>query len=218
MKSLIKLAHEISSFCVGMEGNISVKEKNTIYIKASGSKLKDLSIKDIVQYDLSGNQLSNFEKKGSMELTFHLFLQNFQEINFVAHTHPINTVAILCSNKAEQFATQRLFPDQIVFNDIESCLIEYAKPGIELTNKIIAGVDSYKEKFKKLPRLILLKNHGIIACGKTENECIIISEICEKAAKIFLQSYKFSEINFLTSENKKELILDEKEKYRQSLL
>ena len=67
-------------------------------------------------------------------------------------------------------------------------------------------------------KLILLKNHGIIACGKTSEECIIISEICEKAAEIFIGSKLIDNMNFLSSFQVNNLIFDEKEKYRKSLI
>jgi len=218
INKLIYLSKQICSFCVGMEGNVSAKNDKKIYIKASGSKLKKLRKNDIVEYDIEGNQVSNFNKKGSMELTFHLFLLKFKDINFVAHTHPINTVSILCSKKAEIFSKNRIFPDQVIFNDAESCLVPYAKPGLELTQKIIESVNKYIQKNDKFPKLILLKNHGIIACGRTENECIVISEICEKAAEIFIKTNNISEISFLKSEEIDNLLSDEKEKYRHSLL
>jgi L-fuculose-phosphate aldolase len=68
------------------------------------------------------------------------------------------------------------------------------------------------------PKLILLKNHGIIACGKTIDECTIISEICEKSAEIFIGAINTNNINFLTDESINDLIVDKNEKYRQELL
>jgi ribulose-5-phosphate 4-epimerase/fuculose-1-phosphate aldolase len=63
-----------------------------------------------------------------------------------------------------------------------------------------------------------LKNHGIIACGKTAEECLIISEICEKAAEIFIGSNSLDNIDFLPTFQVNNIIFDEKEKYRKSLL
>ena len=70
----------------------------------------------------------------------------------------------------------------------------------------------------EFPKLILLKNHGIIACGKTIEECSIISEICEKSAEIFIGSKLIGNMNFLSTFQVNSLIFDEKEKYRKSLL
>jgi ribulose-5-phosphate 4-epimerase/fuculose-1-phosphate aldolase len=75
---LVNLSKQISKYCVGMEGNISAKTNDGLLIKASGSNLSNLSTEDLVPFDLNGNQLSNFNKKGSMELGFHTFLLKFK--------------------------------------------------------------------------------------------------------------------------------------------
>jgi L-fuculose-phosphate aldolase len=222
MESIINLSKQVSKYCVGMEGNISIKTKDGLLIKASGSKLSDLSSSDIVGFDFNGNQISNFSKKGSMELSFHLFLLGFDNVNCISHTHPTNTLKILCSDFSRIFSKNRLFPDQVVFNGKKSCLVPYAKPGEELTKSIKTYVDSFIKEEGYFPKLILLENHGIIACGKTIDECVIITEICEKSAEIFIGSKMLSidtyKIKFLSEDELSDLENDKNEKYRQGLL
>ncbi len=219
MESLINLSKKISKYCIGMEGNISAKTENGLIIKASGATLSELSYDDLVEFDLNGNQISNIYRKGSMELSFHIFLLGFEGINYIAHTHPINTLKILCSDMCELFSSNRLFPDQVVFNGIKSCLVPYAKPGVDLTNIIKISVNEFIEKEDYFPKLILLKNHGIITCGETIDECIISTDMCEKSAEIFVGSISLGrKINFLSDEESNDLVMDKNEKYRQSLL
>jgi ribulose-5-phosphate 4-epimerase/fuculose-1-phosphate aldolase len=212
---LIILGKEISKYCVGMEGNLSMKKKNSIIIKASGSNLKKLTNKDLVKYDLDGKQLNNFKKKGSMELPFHIFfLKNF-DIKYVTHTHPVNTLKILVSDKIYEFANQRLFPDQVVFNGKKSCIVPYNTPGLPLTEMIEKSINEFINEEKYFPNLILLQNHGIIVCGNSIDQCIYINEICEKSAEIFLTSNKK---NYLTDNQINELIINKEEIYRKSLI
>jgi L-fuculose-phosphate aldolase len=218
IENLLILSDRINKFCVGMEGNISAKISDGLLIKASGSKLSNLSEKDLVSFDFNGNQLSNFDKKGSMELGFHTFLLGFNDINYISHTHPSNTIKILCTNYSKLFAENRLFPDQVVFNGLKSCLVPYAKPGEDLNNMVKKYVNSFIEIKGFFPKLILLENHGIIACGETIDECIIITEICDKSAEIFLDSILLGNIRFLTDIETNDLINDKKEKYRHNLL
>jgi ribulose-5-phosphate 4-epimerase/fuculose-1-phosphate aldolase len=218
VKDLLNLANYVSKFCVGMEGNVSMKTDKGLIIKASGTKLSTLDESDLVEYDFEEKQIDNFEKRGSMELGFHTFLLQQEEINFIAHTHPTNTLKILCTQHIDTFANYRLFPDQVVFNGKKSCIVPYAKPGNELTEAIKIQVNLFIKINNEFPKLILLKNHGIIACGKTIEECIIISEICEKAAEIFIGSNLLGNVNFLPSFQVNSLIFDENEKYRKSLL
>ena len=218
MDEIYKLSNAVSKYCIGMEGNISMKTANGILIKASGSMLNILSFDDLVEFDLDGSQISNFTKRGSMELGFHLFLLGFDNINYISHTHPINTLKILCSDKCESFAANRLFPDQVVFNGKKSCLVPYAKPGDDLTKSIKLHVDSFIENEGYFPKLILLKNHGIITFGKTVDECVISTDICEKSSEIFIGGSNLGQIKFLSDIESSDLIIDKNEKYRQDLL
>ena len=95
MKKILELSKSVSKHCVGFEGNVSSKYKNGLIIKASGTRLESLTKKDLVFFDFKGNQLNNFKKRGSMELSFHTYLLSFDDINYVSHTHPSNTVKIL---------------------------------------------------------------------------------------------------------------------------
>jgi ribulose-5-phosphate 4-epimerase/fuculose-1-phosphate aldolase len=120
---------------------------------------------------------------------------------------------ILCSNKIYEFAEKRIFPDQVVFNGVSSCIIPYVNPGIELKKTIELEISKWIKNYGQLPKLILLKNHGIITFGKTVDECIIKTEICEKSAEIFSGALIHG-IEFLTNNEVTELLNDEKEKYR----
>jgi ribulose-5-phosphate 4-epimerase/fuculose-1-phosphate aldolase len=217
MEDLIKLSKKVSKYCVGMEGNISKKNGEFILIKASGGKLDLLTSDDIVMFDFNSKQLDNFNRTGSIELGFHIFLLGFEEIKFVSHTHPINTLKILCSNLSSEFASKRMFPEQVVFNNSVTCLVPYAKPGDDLTKMIANHVSRFINKHNHIPKLILLENHGIITCGATIDECVIINDICEKAAEIFIGA-KTLGVRFLGDDDVNYLITDKKEKYRKDLL
>jgi L-fuculose-phosphate aldolase len=212
------LGKSVSKFVVGMEGNISEKKDNSFYIKSSGSYLNNLDDSDFVCYDFFGNQLNNFEKKGSLEIEFHKYLLGFDFVNFVCHTHPTNTLKILCTNYANEFSERRLFPDQVVFNGKKSCLIPYKKPGKELFDSLKNKLNEFIKQENFFPKLILLQNHGIISCGRTIEECIIVSEICEKSAEIFLESITLKNVNYLTDNEINDILNDENEKYRKSLI
>lgn len=215
---LLSLSKGASNFVVGAEGNISKKSGDLFYIKSSGSFLKNLTEDDIVCYDFFGNQKNNFLKKGSMESKFHSYLLQENDINYVCHTHPVNTLKILCSDYANEFAHKRLFPDQVIFNQKKSCLVSYNNPGDDLFKSIEIGVSEFIANEKFFPKLILLKNHGIITCGKSVDECMVITEICEKSAEIFLGSISLGCINFLSDDDIKKLVEDKNEIYRKNLL
>lgn len=214
------LSFSMKNFVIGLEGNVSGKLNSKEYlIKASGRKLPNMSItKDLVKMDFNGKQLDNFENKPSMEYEFHSFLLGFDDINYVAHTHPINTLKILCGEHVKLFAQDRYFPDQVIFNNKVSCIVEYFTPGKKLYNGIKESVYKFIKENGFFPKLILLKNHGIITCGKTIEECSITTEICEKSAEVFLHLL-YTGVGFsLTKKSINELLNDESEKYRISKL
>jgi L-fuculose-phosphate aldolase len=216
---LISLSKGVSKYCVGMEGNISGKiDENSFLIKASGYGLSNLKSNGLVEFDFNGNQLNNPNNKGSMELSFHTFLLGFDNINYISHTHPTNTLKVLCTNQSNLFAESRLFPDQVVFNGSKSCLVPYAKPGEELTELIKSEVKNFIDKEHYFPKLILLENHGVIACGNSIKECVIATDICEKAAEVFIGAIALGNARFLSNEQITDLVMDDKEKYRQQQL
>lgn len=217
-EDLINLSGKVAKYCVGMEGNISAKTNNGLLLKASGAKLDSLTKEDLVLVNSNGVQLSNFDKKSSMELGFHIYLMEFDDINYISHTHPTNTIKILCSTYSKLFSENRIFPDQVIFNGKKSCLVPYARPGEDLLENIKVCVNNFILDEKYFPKLILLENHGIIACGKTIDECAIITDICEKSAEIFIGGILLGNIKFLTEHETNDLINDKKEKYRQNLL
>ena len=213
--SLLKLAKSHSPFVVGYEGNVSARfSDETFLIKASGRRMEILEDKDLVEcsWDCIPR---NSELRASMEAPFHSLILRKTGCNFVAHTHPPHTMRILCRNLSSTFANYRFFPDQVVFNGMKSCLVNYFHPGDELCQAIEKEFDKFVEIHNTDPKIILLKNHGIITWGKTIEECLVKTEICEKSAMIFKEDHK--NICFLGKDEVKKILNDEKEKYRQIL-
>lgn len=216
ISELIKLSKSSSKYVVGAEGNVSCRFDNGFYIKASGKSLENLSEKDLVFCNEDGTYDESSVLRPSIETSFHAWLfKNIPDINYISHTHPINTLKILCSGEVYNFSKKRLFPDQVVFNGVESCLVEYHHPGEDLLNGLKTSFNAYFDKHQSIPKIILLKNHGIITFGKTINECIISSDICEKSSEIFLGS--LFKPSYLSNYYVNRIVNDENEKYRQKL-
>ena len=217
--NILHLAHQVGKFCIGMEGNVSARHHENFVIKSSGVKLSDMTSDDISHYTMDGELYIG--RKGSIETDFHRMIYRLcPEVNFVAHTHPINTLKILCGNKSLllDFANRRLYPEQVIFNGPKSSLTYYRKPGKPLAEFIRTTLNYYFEENNSFPKLMLLENHGIIALGKTAKECIAITETCEKAAEVFLGALSTGKIRYLSEESVTELLEDENEKYRMSLV
>jgi L-fuculose-phosphate aldolase len=201
MLEILELSREISNYAICGEGNVSVRFENGFLVKSSGTDLKDLSEEDLTLCDFDGNQLDPHHKKPSIEVLFHSWImKNFSEINYIAHTHPPNTVKILCSQSVDDFSSNRLFPDQIVRNGTKSCLVPYASPGKEILNFVIKHVSEFIEQEGYFPKLILLENHGIISASPSKKDCSASTLMCEKSANIFIGAKMLGEVKFLTKD------------------
>ena len=219
MSNILELAKAVSQFAIAGEGNVSVRDENSFLIKASGAELISLTQDDLVRCDFNCNTLNGNKKKPSMEVSFHAWiLETFSNINYVCHTHPTHTNKILCSGLIYDFANKRLFPDQIVRNGVKSCVVPYATPGVELKNAIIESVRKFMLLNEYFPKLILLKNHGIITASASVQEAIVSTLMCEKSAEIFIGAIMLNDIQFLTQEQISAVDSDPSEKYRRSLI
>lgn len=217
---LISLANQLSKYAVGGEGNVSARLTNELFvIKASGTSLSSLSEKDLVTCNNQAIKTDNTNNKPSIEAGFHAWFFATTNCKFVAHVHPTQTLKILCSEQhTNLFATKRLFPDQVVFNDLVSCIVPYKHPGLELCNEIKHCVNSYLEKHSHLPKLILLRNHGVITTGTTVKDCVTAIDICEKAAEIYLGAHGLGHISFISDADSVKVIDDQNEVYRKTLI
>ena len=212
---LIRLGSLLKGHVVGLEGNISKKTAhNEFAIKASGCALDSLTSEDFVKCNLEEEQLDNHSRVPSIECGFHSWIYSNSNYTFIAHTHPTNTLKILCSGSLEKFSSVRLFPDQVVFLGKSYCVVPYALPGKGLTKEIQKACSSHPT----VPKLLLLENHGIICCGNSAKEVAIMTDICDKASEIFIESIKLGQPKYLSPFQIKEISTHTGEKYRRSVL
>ena len=170
-------------------GNISIKYDNKIIIKQSGfSMIHTTDIKGYVICDINlvEKQLYNKDEDlqvcilegspnatPSIETFFHLIPKKY-----IVHLHPIKILHIL-SLKSWKKCLDEL--------SIENSLyIEYTKPGIELSEKILQKYNNED--------IIFLQNHGIILCSDTKE---YIYDLINKLNSLINTCMPSTNINFL---------------------
>ena len=206
MDSIIELARALGPYAICGEGNVSVKDDDCFWVKASGTSLDTLEKKDLVACKMSGVPFDSLGLKPSIETGFHAwFMREFDAIKFVAHTHPPRTMEVVCSEQIHSFAEHRLFPDQVVRNGAKSCVVPYAMPGKPLLEAIKKSVTEFIEKEEYFPKLILLQNHGIIVASTSHKECIASTMMCEKSAEIFIGAKVLGQTRFLSKDEVNEV-------------
>ena len=158
----------------GKAGNVSARFNDNgmdvIAITPTTKSLGDVKEEDIVLVDMDGNNLT----KGipSSEINMHLAIYKEKEdIRGIVHTH-------------SHFATGFSFSDKRIkrlegFGEIITPYlpdIDYEQPGtMDLAN---AAATAIKDE-----DVLILKNHGVIATGKTLSEACSLSEFIEDIAK-----------------------------------
>ncbi len=187
MQYLINISRyygNLKEFTLAGGGNTSYKDERYIWIKASGASLAtidengfacldrekvrlvakkkystDLQLREVeVKEDLiAANSDPKNIKRPSVETSLHEIIN----YSFVVHTHPTLINALTCSEKAEEI-TEQLFGEEVLF-------IKYA-PGYELFKLIEAALVPYRKKFNKDPKIIFLKNHGIVVSANSISE------------------------------------------------
>ncbi len=172
-------------------GNTSFKNKEKIWIKASGSALADLSEEEFAELDRQKlEKLSTFiysedaderERQVKQDLELALLspgkrpsvetpLHNIINFSYVVHLHPTLVNGLMCAKDAEQ-ELDRLFPAHE-----EWVYVPYTDPGYILFKKVSESLREHREKFKSEPHTIWLQNHGIFVCGESVGEIKVIYE------------------------------------------
>ncbi|MGO8837006.1 MAG: class II aldolase/adducin family protein [Limisphaerales bacterium] len=212
LRALLKLSHDLANpihpLAILGEGNTSTRlSGKTFLVKASGSSLGTLTKSDVVEcradvllallddkktsdnrvdQTLMAARVEAGAKKPSVEALFHAWLLTLPEVEFVGHAHAPAVNSILCSRRASEFATKRIFPDEVVCCDVASVFVPYTDPGLRLARAIRERTNQFIKKHRRPPRVVLLENHGLITLGRTPEAVRAAMLMAEKAASVWL--------------------------------
>lgn len=192
--SLVEISNHIgnnTAYIQGGGGNTSFKENDILFVKSSGTLLKNMSLNSgIAEIEL--NKLNKYlEILEDEENTFASKVQSYCINNqkpsietgmhavipykYVIHSHSVYANVITCSYEAEKILHDLFGNDYI--------LVPYATPGIEL-------IKTYKEEFKKNMncKIIFLQNHGVVSFSDNPEDALNkhyeYSEIIKEAFKL----------------------------------
>lgn len=167
----------------GAGGNTSYKSKDSLFVKASGFKLKN-SLKENMFVEVNYKKLnkalinnnsnplkyawdSSQDIKPSIETSMHSILP----FKYVFHVHCLNTISwVVRRNFENEF--KKLFINQ------NYVIIDYVKPGLSLTREIIKTISN------KCPNILFLKNHGlVVGSDEVDHALELISLVANKLNK-----------------------------------
>jgi len=188
IKDLIEISRLYGSdknFVTAGGGNTSFKDDNTIWIKASGYPLAELTENGLVA--LSRNKLheiasrnysddpvtredqvktdlfnSIIDPSGRNRPSVETSLHEMIRYTYVVHLHPSLLNGVLCSRNAKNF-TEQNFGSEALF-------VHYTDPGYTLFKKLEKEIADYRLRFTKDPGIIFLENHGVFVAADKVTE------------------------------------------------
>ncbi len=155
------------------EGNLSIRDKERVYITPSGTCKGLLNEDMIVVTDLNGKILEGSYKPSS-EIRLHLLsYAGRPDAGAVVHAHTPFATAFAVANKPIE---TKAYPEMIVLFE----KIPLADYGTQSTDEIFSGVKKYIDNYD----VILLANHGVMALGKDIYNAFFKLEAAESIAKV----------------------------------
>ncbi|MBZ9764218.1 class II aldolase/adducin family protein [Mesorhizobium sp. CA8] len=154
-------------------GNTSLKAGDTLWIKASGTWLKDALTDDIMVPVAMGPLLEAVERRDptadkpqafaigalnprglrpSIETTVHALMPQ----RVVLHVHCVNTISLAVQTDCEAEATRRL-------DGVAWAYVPYRRPGLPLAQGIA-------ERLRPGTDVLILGNHGLVVAAETVAE------------------------------------------------
>ncbi len=199
IKDLIEISKYYGNnkaYVIAGGGNTSFKDNETIWIKASGQSLAELTVDGLVSLNrtklhiISSKTYSDNSSEREQQVLADMFtsisdvvkskrpsvetsLHEIIEYKFVVHLHPTLINGILCSRNAKSL-TNKLFGESVLF-------VPYIDPGYTLFKKLELEITTYRQKYKHDPKIIFLENHGSFVGADTIEEIkVIYAEIIQK--------------------------------------
>jgi rhamnose utilization protein RhaD (predicted bifunctional aldolase and dehydrogenase) len=204
------------------EGNTSViADEDTFWVKASGTQLAQADRESFVRVKfepvlnaLDGEALTDAAVKEilaaatvegngapSIETFLHALCLRLDGVLFVGHTHPTAALSLLCSQQSRKLFAGSMFPDQIVLLGPSYVYIPYTDPGLPLALAVRKGIEEFVEIEGRVPKVILMENHGVIALGGTVQDVLNVTQMLVKTCRIAAGTAAGGGPRFLSDQN-----------------
>lgn len=180
-RPLVKYARLIARqhLVMGAMGNISIKEKDVVWIKRGGAWLSRARPRDFIAVDAKSGR-SKSRQLPSKEIFLHLGCYKAREdVRAVAHTHPVMSTALATAG----VSLDKHAPELCREIGTKTAVIRYCCPG---SKRLAAEV---RRAIKKT-NIVILANHGLVTVGKDLPAAYQRTLACEAAARKILTRLK----------------------------
>jgi L-ribulose-5-phosphate 4-epimerase len=164
----------------GTAGNFSIRDRETglIAISPSGMPYPSIAPADVVIVDENANIVDGVRKPSSETPMHTMIMKEHTRIGAIVHTH---------SHYSTVVGTIRDYLPPIL---TEVCCVVGERVPVTrygLTSMPDIG-HSILESMDDETRAVLMKNHGLISFGDSIDEAMLISEIVEEGAKVYINA------------------------------
>lgn len=187
----------------GTWGNLSarVPKEELFVITPSGLPYSELAGKDMVVLNLQGEVVEGEHRPSTEYLLHQAIYQARPDVNAIVHTHSIYASALAVARQPIPPILEDLV--QMVGGGVP--VAPYARAGTPELAKVAA------ETLGSLGA-VLLANHGVVGVGRTLEEALVVCQIVEKSANVYIWASLAGEPVSLAAEEIKAL----RENYLQS--
>jgi rhamnose utilization protein RhaD (predicted bifunctional aldolase and dehydrogenase) len=145
-----------------------------------------IALEDVTPEQITETQTNSAASTPCADTLAFADLFAFDGVRFALHTQPIPINQVICSPRARQFSDRRNMPDEILACGQASVLVPFMPPGLLLAKEIRRKIALWRDRYKSIPKVILIQNHGMIVLGETVEEVKTITEVTVKYAEIFV--------------------------------
>jgi len=222
LSELIELSHAIgrhpSRMVLWDEGACAMKSGDRLTVSRRGAYLTSLTAGDMVELDATKTtgfmaleamtddlmeeaQTGAGTLKPSLDAILFAYLLSLDDNKFAVHVQPVEINQIIGSPRARQFAERRTIAHEVISRGVSSALVSYADPGLLLAKEVKRKLALWRDRYKMVPKLILIQNHGMIVLGNSHGEILRTIEMTMKSAQIFIGAAVMGGPAFLTPDN-----------------
>jgi ribulose-5-phosphate 4-epimerase/fuculose-1-phosphate aldolase len=95
--------------------------------------------------------------------------------------------------------------------------VPYADPGFALGRATLLAIHSYTKKYDRTPKMVLMRNHGLIALGASSQEVLDITLMADKWARVLEHILAIGEPETLSQEQVWRMVTRPDEKVRKQI-
>lgn len=164
-------------YAFGSTGNLSVRNGDCVWVTPTGRSLRRLVPEDLACIDLEGNALN--DRRASKEWPFHVgaYRSAGERAGAVVHLHATHAVALSCLESLDVRNPLPAITPYYLMRVLPLAVIPYFRPGSpELAEAVGAAARDHV--------CMLLRNHGLVAVGRTLEEAVDRAEELEEVARL----------------------------------